>query len=88
MQPREEVGLLGPCTRERLKEVVVRVDEAGCDDGSADVDDLVRVRLLAAADGRHDTVLEQHPPARELRSLVVHGDDVTVREQRAHPSLA
>ena len=87
-QPGEEVGLLRPCARERLKEVVVRVDEAGSDDGPAEVDDLVRVRPLAVADRRDDAVLDQHPPACVLCPLVVHGDDVTVREQGAHPSLA
>ena len=36
-QPGEEVGLLRPGARERLVEVVVRVDEAGRDDGAAEV---------------------------------------------------
>ena len=37
-QPGEEVGLLGPGAREGLVEVVVRVDEAGRDDGAVEVD--------------------------------------------------
>ena len=44
-QPAEEVGLLGPCARERLVQVVMRVDEAGSDDGAAEVDRLAAVGL-------------------------------------------
>ena len=37
-QPREQVGLLRACPRERLVQVVVRVDEPGRDDGAGEVD--------------------------------------------------
>ena len=49
-QPREEVGLLRPRARERLVEVVVRVDEPGRDDRAAEVDALVASGSAPAAD--------------------------------------
>ena len=44
-QPAEQVGLLRAGARERLVEVVVRVDEARRDDRAVEVDALVRLRL-------------------------------------------
>ena len=51
-EPGEEVGLLRPSARQRLVQVVVRVDEPRRDDRAAEVDPLVRVRLRAAPDRR------------------------------------
>ena len=61
LQPGEEVGLLGAGARERLVQVVVGVDEAGSDEGAAEILAVVRLRLGTAADLAHDAVLDQHP---------------------------
>ena len=47
-QPGEEVGLLRPRARERLVQVVVRVDEAGRDDRAAEVAHRASGRRLSA----------------------------------------
>ena len=81
-EPREEVCLLRPGPREGLVEVVVRVDEARRDDGAAEVDALLVLRLLAGADGRDRRVLDEHPAVGVLGAGVVHRDDPAVRVQR------
>ena len=58
---REEVRLLRPRAREGLVEVVVRVDEAGRDDGAAEVDTLVRLGRRAAAGGLDEPVRRRAP---------------------------
>ena len=50
LEPREQVGLLRPRARERLVEVMVRVDEAGRHDRAAEVDALLGGGRLPAAD--------------------------------------
>ena len=63
-QPGEEIGLLRAGPRERLEQVVVRVDEPGRDDRAGEVDALVGPGRRAAADRRHETVGDhEHPPA-------------------------
>ena len=80
-EPFEERGLLRAGARERLVEVVVRVDEPRRDDGAGEVVPLVGLRLGARADLGHEAVLEQNPAVRVLGAGVVHRDDVRVREQ-------
>ena len=63
LEPREEVGLLRPGPRERLVEVVVRVDEAGRDDCAAEIDTLVGIGRRAAAD-RLDASVRRRAPSR------------------------
>src|SRR6185503_7271156 len=84
LQPREQVGLLRPGAREGLVQVVVRVDEAGRDDGAVDVDPLVRLRRVAGADRPDEAVLDEHPAAFELRPGVVPEDDGRVGEGTTH----
>ena len=48
-QPLEEVRLLGASACQRLEEVVVRVDETGREDRSAEIDNVVRGRRRAAS---------------------------------------
>ncbi len=80
LEPREEVGLLRPGSRQRLEEVVMRVDQAGREEGAADV--LVRLsgRRVAAPDLLDEAVVDEEPAVGNLRSRVVHRDDVGVRE--------
>ena len=60
----------------------MRVDEAGRDDGAAEVDALVRLRLLAVPDRRDEPVLDEHPARRVLGARVVAGDDPAAGEER------
>ncbi len=66
-QPGEEVRLLRPGPRERLVQVVVRVDETGRDDGAAEVDPLVGLGLVTGTDSGDESVLDQEPPATRAR---------------------
>ena len=66
-EPGEEVGLLRPGPREGLVQVVVRVDEAGRDDGAAEVDALVRLGLGACADRAITAVLDEEPARTRAR---------------------
>ena len=84
LQPREQVGLLRPGARERLVEVVVRVDQAGRDDGAVQVDALVGRGRLPAPDGRDAAGLDEQPAGIELGARVVLGDDDPVDERAAH----
>ena len=86
-EPLEEGGLLRAGARERLVEVVVRVDEARRDDRAAQRDALVRLRRRAAAGLEHEAVLDQDPAVRVLGLRVVHRDDVRVGEQGLHGSV-
>ena len=86
LQPGEEVGLLGAGARERLVQVVVRVDEAGSDESAAEILAVVRLRLGTPADLAHDAVLDQHPARLVLGARVVHHDDVRVGEEVVHAS--
>jgi hypothetical protein len=61
--------------------VVVRVHERRRNDRALDVDALVGLRLCAVAEPGDETVLEQHPAARQLRARVVQRQHVAVREQ-------
>ena len=83
-EPLEERRLLGPGARERLVEVVVRVDEAGCDERAAEAHPLVRIRLIAGAHRRDEAVLDQDPAVRVLGSGLVDGENVRVGEQGLH----
>ncbi len=83
-QPREEIGLLRPRPRERLEEMVMRVDEARRDDGAGEIDHLVRLRRRTGADRRDHRTVDEHPPRLVLRARVVHRHDPPVREQPAH----
>ena len=80
-EPFEERRLLRAGARERLVEVVMRVDEARRDDRAGEVDALVRLGLVARADGCHEAVLDEDPAVRMLGAAVVHRDDVGVGEQ-------
>ena len=83
-EPREEIRFLGPRARERLVEVVVRVDEAGRDQAAAEVLEVLRERRGALADLDDEAVLDQDPGVVDLGAGVVHRDDVGVREERPH----
>ena len=72
-QPREEVGVLRAGARERLVEVVVRVDEARGDDRAAQV--LGRAGRVPAADLGDEAVLDPEPAAVVLGARLVHRDD-------------
>ncbi len=74
-QPFEEVRLLRTRARERLVQVVMRVDEARRDDGAAEVDVLARGRS-AAADGSDRSFFDVDPAVGVLGARVVHRDDV------------
>ena len=80
LEPREEVGLLSPRPRQALVEVVVRVDEPGRDERTAEVGPLVRVGLRTLADGFDQAVADQHPAAGMLAARLVHGHHVYVPE--------
>ena len=73
LQPGEEVGLLRPRAGKGLVQVVVRVDEAGRDDGAAEVDRSPPRRPPAA--DRRDEPSSTAPSRRGARSRVVHRDD-------------
>ena len=66
LQPREQVGLLRPGARQRLVEVVVRVDEARRDDGAGEV--FGAFRCGAGAELRDQPVLDPQPAALRARS--------------------
>ena len=83
-EPLEQRRLLCPGARERLVEVVVRVDEAGRDDRAAESHPFVSLRLLADAHPHDEAVLDQDPAVRVLGSGVVDGEDVRVGEQGLH----
>ena len=83
-EPFEQRRLLCPGARERLVEVVVRVDKAGRNDRAAESHPLVRLRLLAGAYPRDESVFDQNPAVRMLGSGVVDGEDVRVGEQGLH----
>jgi hypothetical protein len=83
-QPREEVGLLRPGARERLVEVMVRVDEAGRDERAAEVLEGLGGGRIALSDCDDEAVVHEEPAVGELRAGVVHRDDVRVREQGPH----
>ena len=80
-EPLEQRCLLRPGPRERLVEVVVRVDEPGRDHGAREIDALVGLGLGGRTDVRHEAVLDENPAARVLGAPVVHRDDVGVGEQ-------
>src|SRR5439155_1719582 len=68
--PREEVGVRRPGARQRLVQVVVRVDEAGRDDGAVQV--LAGLRRVARAESRDQPLLDLQPAARVLAAGIVH----------------
>ena len=84
LQPREEVSLLRPRARQRLVEVVVRVDEPGRDERAAEVLEVLGNGRRAVADLDDEPVLDQDPCVLELGAGVVHDHDVGVREERPH----
>ena len=82
LQPGEEVGLLRAGARERLVQVVVRVDQARRDDRAAEV--------FSAAGGRRrrprrSAVLDAEPAALVLGAGVVHRHDPGVRRGSRPP---
>ena len=83
-QPGEEVGLLRARARQRLVQVVVRVDEPGRDERAAEVLEVLGEGRRAVPDLDDEPVLDQDPRAVELGARVVHGHDVGVREERPH----
>ena len=83
-QPGEQVGLGRMGTRERLVEVVMRVDETGRDESAAQIDTRVRVRNLTVSDPRDELVLDEQPTVRDLSRGVVHRDDVRACIERLH----
>ena len=56
----------------------------GRDDGAAEVDPNLGVRLGPASDRRERPAVDQQPAALVLAPGVVHRDDVRVRVERAH----
>ena len=83
-QPGEEVGFLGPGAGEGLVEVVVSVDEAGCDDRTVQVDAGCRLGLDTGADPGDRGAVYEEPAALVLGAGVVHRDDDAVRVERRH----
>ena len=83
-QPREEVGLLRASPRQRLVQVMVRVDEPGRDDRAAEIHALLVLRLRSGAGGGDHRVVDEHPALPVLRPRVVHRDDPAVRVERPH----
>ena len=71
-QPFEQRRLLRASARERLVQVVVRVHEAGRDDGAAEVDALLRLGRWGAADVLDAAVGDEDPAGLVLRTCVVH----------------
>ena len=78
------VASLCPRARERLVQVMVRVDEARRDDRAADVDALVGRGRRAAADVLDPAVRDEDPAVVVLGADVVHRHDVRVVQQRSH----
>src|SRR5581483_6282088 len=76
LQPGEEVAVRHTGTRERLVQVVVRVDEAGRDDRAAQV--LAALRGARRAELRDQPVLDPQPPAAVLGAGVVHRHEPAV----------
>ena len=87
LQPGEEVGLLRARARERLVQVVVRVDEPRRDDRAAEVDPLVRLGRLAAARPRstRPSSTSSQPPSCSVPSSSIVTTWAFVKE-RAHAS--
>ncbi len=86
-EPLEERGVLRAGSRERLVEVVVRVDEARRDDRAAEVEAIAGLGLGAPADLCDEAVAHEHPAAVVLAARVVHRDDVPApQEQLTHPA--
>src|SRR5206468_1077428 len=63
---------------ERLVEVVVRVDEAGCDHGAVQI--VARLRRVTGADSLDPAVFDPQPASSMLGAGVVHRHDPGVRE--------
>ena len=84
LQPGEEVRLLRPGARERLVEVVVRVDEPRCDDGAGEI--LGALRRVARAELGDQPVLEPDPAALVLGARVVAGQHPRVAEDHSTSS--
>ena len=83
-QPREEVGLLRARARQRLVQVVMRVDQPGGHDRAPQVDSRGVIRLRTAP-GRDDhRAVDENPTVRVLGPGVVHRDDPPVRVERGH----
>ena len=76
--------------RQRLRQVMVRVDEAGQHDLARGVDAAHGIGSgfagrLTGPHGGHAVVLDQHPAAREAPARVVHGnDEPRGMEERPH----
>jgi hypothetical protein len=83
-EPGEEIGLLGARASERLEEVMVGVDEPGCDEIAAQVLVGLRRGRVAASHLHDEAVVDQQPAVRELRPRVVHRHDVGIREEGEH----
>src|SRR4029077_7391678 len=73
--------------RERLVEVVVRVDEARSDEGAAQVEPILALRLGASAHLRDEAVAHEHPAVGVLAARIVHRDDMApAQQQLTHPA--
>ena len=83
-QPAEEVGLLRAGSREGLVQVVVRVDEAGSDERSREVDALVGSGSVPAPTDDDLAAVDEEPAGLVLGSLVVAGRDPAAGVERRH----
>ena len=68
-QPFEQRRVLRAGARERLVEVVVRVDEARCDERAAEVEPILARRLGASAHRRDEAVAHEHPAVGMLAAV-------------------
>ena len=77
-QPGKEIGFLCPGAGQRLKQMVVRVDQRGRDDRARQV--LAPLGRCVRADLGDEAVLDPDPARGEFCPRVVHRDDVGVGE--------